>query len=142
MPSIEITQQEIVEWYDGIVEAIVQTAPAGPWSYFSLMAWDLSRDLDVAALLPLTPKWRNILLKTLRAEPDAPEVWTKFGEHREELFAGYRGDVQVFLRNRRGGQILAQQQMGFEAVRGFLGKGIEACLIPSTSTFWISELNK
>ncbi len=142
MPSIEITEQEIVDWYDGIVEAIVQTAPAGPWSYFSLMAWDLSRDLEVAALLPLTPKWRNILLKTVRAELEDPEVWTKFGELREEFFAGFFGDVQIFLRHRRGGRILAQKQMDFEAVRKFLGKGIEACLSPQTSIYWISELNK
>jgi hypothetical protein len=139
---MEITQEEIIDWYDGLVEALVKVASDERWHYLSLMAWDQAAELTVSALLPLSPKWETILLRELREEPDDSNAWARYAELREAFLKSYSGDVQVLLCGKRDRRTISQKRVDFEAVRGFLGKGVEACLDSQTSSFWISELNK
>lgn len=139
---MEITQQEIIDWYDGLVEALVQVVSDERWHYLSLMAWDQAAELTVSALLPLSPKWETVLLRELREEPNDSDAWTRFAKLREEFLKSYSGDVQVLLCGKTDGRTISQKHVGFEAVSGYLGKGVEACLESQVSNFWISEFNK
>jgi hypothetical protein len=65
----------IIDWYDGIVTALIQFNGIGKWCLIDLLAWDSSQTLKVFALRVLTNEESDSLLRKFEDQQPTWPIW-------------------------------------------------------------------
>ncbi len=139
---MEVTECRIVDWYDGVVQALVRLAGKEAWFYCSLLAWDMRSNRKVFALLRLDNNWSHKLLSLLSEktlEPNKQAAWDKFSGTVQSLLSTYDDRVLIVLCEELGEQVLARKMLPIDSFRDDLGQEVEESLGPERIRHWLSR---
>lgn len=147
MPSSQIKQflidkMTILDWYDGVVRAIVSMQ--GQSYLLVLVAWDagsLQKAFILAELsLPFAAKIERLVLEA-SDESVKRERWAKFNNLLEKYISDYQGEVYLTGEEPIRGKNISASTISTEHLRRVRGQSIESADSSEARDFWFTLLS-
>lgn len=139
---LDISDMQIVDWYDGPIEALLCLGGQKFWHYCSLISWDFRTRLKVFAILRLETELAEWLLRGLRESrptAESKEVWWKeFHSRIEDFIATCSDEVDLVLCEWVDEAISAHRRVELNTVKGSFELPLEEKFSPRHSQKWTS----
>ena len=92
----KLSHCDILDWHDGVVQAVVQLEDSSGFYYASLIAWDLEGRRRAYAVLAISKSAAAGLSEFVADKALSEENWALLGERVRGIWDAARGDAQLW----------------------------------------------
>ena len=135
-----LRDQQVIDWYDGIVQAIARPEDEENWYLVGLVAWDMRRELKAYVLLPISHVHASALATALsETAPSSEQAWATIQVMVDAAIAASVGQALAIVCKDIGRRVLAVVQLDRNDVSNILLSAEEALAKPRVAR-WIESL--
>ena len=138
--SFTISQLQVIDWYDGIVVALVRFEEGEGWFLASLLAWRQDGDERVYALVPIGGQFLERMLDVAR-EGNTKRNWQEIKKQLARFRNQCTADAIVIRCRELGARVYAVAEMSLETLglRAQIGQEVDGAISEERVDIWLSH---
>lgn len=143
--ALSLADQEIIDWYDGIVQALVRFPDQETWHYQCLIAWDPESPQRVYAVVGLDPQQEETLLAAIRrGQGDGEEAlpWDEIQLKVQGALSEPEEESLLLLCDGPSEVVRRLARTDTQSIRPYLGHDVESLLELSHTGELIEKLTR
>ena len=140
---MQFAESLVIDWYDGIVRALVRLQGKSPWYYTSLLFYDIDKKLRLFAIASIDDcsiksfeELRNLLSVQQLSSEVSEEHWELILENERQLILTLSGSVSLAIQDRQGGLAVIEATCPIASIQERLGLEIDAAVEPLAERTW------
>jgi hypothetical protein len=114
--TLDFRKGSIVDWYDGVLSALVDFGDREPSHLCLAIAWSPEYDVRVYGLVPITKELADTLRKCLARDYASIESWSEITALMAKGQTAYSGPVLVVAVEQSGSRILGRMEVPSEQI--------------------------
>jgi hypothetical protein len=127
----------ILEWYDGVVRAVV--TQQGSSYLLTLVAWDVDSQRKIFILTNLTKPFEDAIERLVQETEDEKikaERWDEFNRSFDEYLSSYQEKAYLIFAEPTVGSDFSATTISSEYIRQIKNYSIESAVAPEAISFW------